>query len=186
MLKEHSGRRSATVSRSLLWTSAARHGTTYRLDYVGSVDSSIEIERCCVSEGGMLKYTMALAACLLSISDAQSATLSSATGEVLVNAGRGFERATAGQELKPGDRVMVGRGGGEAVISYDLTCVDTVAVGRVATVVPNIPCNVPGVDGAGAAAGAGIPQGVLIAGGVAVAVGGGLLIYNATKKKNSP
>jgi len=119
-------------------------------------------------------------------SSVDAATLVNLTGDVLVNGGRGFARAVEGQNLRPGDRVMVGRGGGSATIAYDPLCIERVEVGRVATVAGGVPCNVTGTATSPAAFGAGVPSTALIIGGGAAVVGAGVLIYSATKKSSSP
>ena len=123
----------------------------------------------------MRNFLIAATILLVSAAGAQAAVLTSAVGDVLVNTGSGFRRGVEGQQLNPGDRVMIGRGGGNATISYDIVCLERVNVGRVATVQPNAPCT-PETP-----LEAGVPTGVLIAGGAALAIGGGVLIYNATK-----
>lgn len=88
----------------------------------------------------MHRAIILLAILFTSSSVAGAASLHHATGDVLVNTGRGFERAQIGQSLKPGDRLMIGRGGGEAIVSYDLSCIERVESGRVTTVQAGIPC----------------------------------------------
>ena len=109
--------------------------------------------------------------------------LTTANGDVLVNTGRGFVRGTAGQNLNPGDRVMIGRGGGSATVSYDPACFENVAVGGVVTVRAGVPCNAPGAQTQPAPFG-NVPPVAIAVGGAAV-IGGGILIYNATKSSDS-
>lgn len=134
-----------------------------------------------------LVVTLALVMALSPL--AQAATLAKADGDVLVNTGNGFRRGVLGQELKSGDRVMVSRQGGDATISYDLSCLERVQVGRVVVVQPNVPCNAPGANTTIAPVDAvtAFPGGTtgLIVGG-AVLIGAGVLIYQATQGSSSP
>ncbi len=111
-----------------------------------------------------------------------AATLSTAAGDVLVNTGRGFVRGQQGQVLNPGDRVMVGNGGGNATVSYDLSCFQSVNVGTVVTVRQGIPCENPATTTNPAPLG-NVPTEIIVLGGAAV-IGGGVLIYNATKSSS--
>ncbi len=154
----------------------------------------------------MKRLCMIFAAMSIAVTPADAATLSMAEGDVLVNAGNGFTRATAGQELRAGDRVMVGARGGTAAIAYDQACIEQVQKGHVTTVKASVPCAAESGDGqdslkdrraaggaggggtsaggigAGAAlGGAGIPSAAVVAGGVAVAVGVGVGIYQLSK-----
>ena len=137
----------------------------------------------------MRSFIVALAFVMASSSMAQAATLAKADGDVLVNTGSGFQRGVLGQELKPGDRVMVGRQGGDATIAYDLACLERVQIGRVVVVQPNVPCNAPGANTTIAPVDAvtAFPGGTtgLIFGG-AVLIGAGVLIYQATQGSSSP
>ena len=132
----------------------------------------------------MMRPAFILFAMLVTCAPAGAATLSLAEGQVLVNTGNGFRQATVGQQLKAGDRVMVGPGGGNATISYDFTCVARVPTGQVVTVSAGTPCNANSPTAspeAGIANPTGIPNTALIAGGVALAVGAGIGIYQLTK-----
>ena len=111
---------------------------------------------------------------------AGAATLSLANGNVLVNSGNGFVRATEGQQVSPGTRVMIGAGGGNATIAYDLNCLERVTAGQVVTVKPSVPCT-PNSPLASPQAGLGIPNGALVAGGAVLAVGVGIGIYQLSK-----
>lgn len=145
----------------------------------------------------MMRFSMIFAALVIA-SPAGAATLKSVDGDVLVNAGNGFVRATAGQEVRSGDRVMVGARGGAAAIAYDQGCLENVQKGHVVTVKPFSPCGAADSGdgesrgrGAGAVGGSGggvvgpvaggIPNAALIAGGAAVAVGVGVGIYQLSK-----
>lgn len=141
---------------------------------------------------------------MFAVVPAGAATLSTMEGDVLVNSGNGFARAKAGQELRAGDRVMVGARGGSAAIAYNQACVEQVQRGHVVAVKPVAPCAAEsgdgrdslkdrraaaggagagggGAGGAAAAGAAGIPNTALVAGGVALAVGAGVGIYYLTK-----
>ena len=141
----------------------------------------------------MRRFAMAVALAIATGSVAQAATLSKVEGDVLVNTGRGFPRGVLGQQLKAGDRVMVGRPGGNATISYDISCLERVPTGRVIVVQVAVPCNAPGantsiapVDAVALDAVPAIPGGAtaLIVGG-AVGIAAGVLIYQATKDSSS-
>lgn len=119
-------------------------------------------------------------------SAAAAATLVNVTGDVLVNTGSGFVRATEGQQVGPGNRVMIGSRGGAATIVYDPACIENVERGRAVVVQQGVPCNAPGANTTPAQLGAGVPQGVLVVGGAVIAIGAGVLIYNATKGSSSP
>jgi hypothetical protein len=121
----------------------------------------------------------AMVAALCAATSAGAATLSTADGDVLVNGGRGFVRGQAGQNLNPGDRVMVGRGGGNATISYDLSCFERVTIGTVSAVRTGIPCQTTGATTTPSILG-NVPTEVIVLGGAA-AVGAGVLIYQAAK-----
>jgi hypothetical protein len=136
----------------------------------------------------MRRGSMALAfACgVLAAGGVEAATLVNVSGDVLVNTGRGFVRATEGQRIDPGNRVMIGSSGGAATIVYDPLCIERVERGRAVIVQQGVPCTVAGASTTPAPVGAGISQGALIVGGVAIAVGAGVLIYNASKSSSSP
>lgn len=117
-------------------------------------------------------------------------------GEAMVNSGQGY-KAQVGGQLKAGDSVMV-RQGTTATIAYEDGCSFTLSAGRVVTVGAKSPCadgtqSVRTIDFSGRMGqsgpqegdGGGIGPTPLIVGGVAVAVGAGVLIYNANKKDSS-
>jgi len=141
----------------------------------------------------MLKFAGFVAALGLAAAPASAATLAVWQGEVLVNTGKGFIRGAPGQELQPGDRVMVGAQGGKATISYDPSCAENVPVGRVVVVQAGVPCNTqssmqPTQATDGNQVGTiipGVPDTAVIVGGIALGVGGGILIYNATKSDDN-
>ena len=126
---------------------------------------------------------------MLLTSTASAARLNNPAGDVLVNTGRGFERGVAGQELLPGDRVMIGQAGGQAAIDYGAECVEPVEAGQLVTVRGDGPCaaktsdittgSVGAVGGLGALGG--VSSGVMVAGGAAAAVGVGVGISSAAK-----
>lgn len=147
----------------------------------------------------MMRFSIILATLVAAV-PAGAATLKSINGDVLINAGNGFVRATAGQEVRPGDRVMVGVRGGSAAIAYDQGCLENVQTGQVVTVKPFSPCGGAdsgdgesqrraggvvggsgGATGGGIAGAGGIPNAALIAGGAAVAVGVGVGIHQLSK-----
>lgn len=106
---------------------------------------------------------------------AQAAMLANVKGDVRVNAGQGFKAAASGQTINPGDRVMLGPGGSAAIV-YDQQCLERVEPGLVAVVKSFTPCNVTGGTSPTA-----VPPAVGVAG-VAAAVGGSLLIYQANRQ----
>jgi hypothetical protein len=65
--------------------------------------------------------------------------LSKASGQVLINRGHGFQPATAGMVLRPGDRVLV-VGGGQASVSYSGGCGMLLPTGSMATISTLDPC----------------------------------------------
>ena len=130
----------------------------------------------------MRKFVCAVAFLAASIAAADAATLSGVQGQVLVNKGNGFVQADPGTEILPGDRVLV-QPGGSAQITYPNGAVGNVPSGGVFTV-PTTPPAAPPLNTAGGPPSGGIPNGLLIAGGAAVAIGAGVLIYNATKSSS--
>lgn len=125
--------------------------------------------------------TLAICAALLSSSIAQAATLGIANGQILVDNGGGFQPASAGMTLKPGDRVMA-KADGKGSIAYE-GCAVEVAAGSVVTVQQTTPCMTTGSTAAPAAAAGGISTGGLILGGVIVA--GGIAAAAAAGGKSS-
>ena len=126
--------------------------------------------------------TLAICAALLSSSIAQAATLGIANGQLLVDNGAGFQPASAGMTLKPGDRVMA-KADGKGSIVYEGCAVDVVA-GSVVTVQQATPCVTTGSTAAPAAAAAGgISTGGLILGGAVIA--GGIAAAAAAGGKSS-
>lgn len=122
---------------------------------------------------------------VLAAAPASAAVLSQAAGNVLVNTGNGFGAGQAGQQLKPGDRVMIGSSGGEALIAYSTSCVEQVPAGTVITVKSGIPCTAsspPASEQAGLGNFTGVPADpLLLAGGAALIVGAGVGIYLLAK-----
>jgi len=122
---------------------------------------------------------------LFAVAPASAAVLSQANGNVLGNMGNGFGGGVVGQQLKAGDRVMIGSGGGYAYIAYSTTCVQRVEAGTVVVVREGIPCasNSP-LASPEASFGnfTGVPTSpVVIVGGGALIVGAGIGIYQLTK-----
>ncbi|MEQ1718038.1 MAG: hypothetical protein ABL907_19025 [Hyphomicrobium sp.] len=126
----------------------------------------------------MRKVMTALLFLALSLQVANAATLSGIQGQVLVNKGNGFVQAQPGTEIVPGDRVLV-QPGGSAQITYPNGAIGSLQPGGIFTV----PAIAPAVAVAVAPA-AGVPTGVLVAGGLAAAAGAGFLVYNATKSSS--
>ena len=150
----------------------------------------------------MKRLAVMVAAMFAVAAPAGAATLSLASGNVLANTGNGFVRATEGQQLSPGTRIMIGTGGGNATIAYDLSCLERITAGQVVTVKLGSPCAAdlgqstdgtgnPGNTGGGGGPGtggpvtanivSGIPNAALVGGGVAVAAGVGIGIYQLSK-----
>ena len=80
-----------------------------------------------------MKSVVTLALALAFSGAASAATLSAANGSVMVNQGKQFVSAQAGQALAAGDRVMVMQDG-SAVLRFDDGCDVTINGGSVATV----------------------------------------------------
>lgn len=76
------------------------------------------------------------------VSTAQAATVTPVQGEVLVNAGAGYQRLGAEIMLKPGDVVIV-RPDGKAMLAYPDGCTLDVVPGLVAWIEPTSPCANP-------------------------------------------
>jgi hypothetical protein len=134
-------------------------------------------------------FAIATALALMASGPASAARLESVEGDVKVHRGNGFERAAAGQELKPGDRVMVGSHG-EASIAYD-ECVERVPVGRVIVVSNAAACRAGAhaVNGAQAVSGGGPGAlSVAVVGGLGLAaVGAGIYsVKRNSKQSTSP
>lgn len=112
---------------------------------------------------------------------AHSATLTNASGPVLVNAGNGFKPATNLQNLPVGSQVMA-QPGGQATVSYGL-CEIEVGPGKVHSVRETAPCSVKGeilhdlFGTNGATAGAGGLGVAEVAVGIGIAAGAGAAIY---------
>ncbi len=85
---------------------------------------------------------------MLVATNAQAAVLTSFTGTVMVNSGNGFQPASIGSSLAPGDRVRTGEG--SANIRYDNGCTTTVGPHQFTVVYWQPPlCHVGGLkDGA--------------------------------------
>jgi hypothetical protein len=133
----------------------------------------------------MKRAAIVAAALMFAAAPAGAAVLSQANGNVLVNTGNGFGGGQVGQQLRPGDRVMIGSGGGYAYIAYSTSCVQRVQAGTVVVVQQGIPCT-PSSPPARAEAGFGNFTGVptdplLIVGGAGLIAGAGIGIYQLTK-----
>ncbi len=146
----------------------------------------------------MKRVALLVASMLTVAAPAGAATLSLSSGNVLVNTGNGFVRATEGQQVNPGTRIMIGTGGGNATIAYDLSCLERVTPGQVVTVKRSSPCAADsgqssdnsgssgntGGGGGGTGTGniiGGVPDTAVVVGGVAAAIGAGIGIYQLSK-----
>lgn len=136
----------------------------------------------------MRQIASAFALATICANGVHAATLKAASGEVFVNTGSGFQTAVEGQSLRSGDRVMIGRSGGHAVIAYDHACEHRVETGNLVTVDAGNPCgNAHGQTSAvqpGSVVGGGA-VGVAAGVGAAAAIGIGLGV-NSAKKSRSP
>lgn len=132
---------------------------------------------------GISKVAVAVVLALLASSGAVAGTLSTASGNVLVSKGNGFSAGFAGQALAAGDRVMIGQGGGQATITYDLNCVVSVDQGKIVTVADGNPCNAPGAQTQPAPVGTGVSP-AMIAVGVGVAAAVGVAVWAASDGKS--
>jgi len=107
-----------------------------------------------------------------------AATLSDVQGEVLVNRGDGFKKASGPLELAPGDQITVPPGG-SAKMSYGSGCNVSVAPGEIHTVKSSSPCSAnagePGPGGTQAGIG-GLTPTTLIAGGLVLGVGAAVIV----------
>lgn len=101
---------------------------------------------------------------------AEAATLDSIQGEVLVSHGGGYEVVNGPTELKPGDSVIANPGGSAQVVYPDGSSV-LVQAGSVVTV--GEPAATAGTE---AAAAGGLSTGTLVVGGLVVAGGVGLAV----------
>lgn len=100
---------------------------------------------------------------------AQAATVSVVSGPVSLNKGGGFKSIRGSAPAKAGDTVMAGAGG-QATITYDDGCKETVNAGETASVAEVSPCKL------GAFPGGDMVLGVV---GVAAVVGGVVAISNS-------
>jgi hypothetical protein len=124
----------------------------------------------------MLKYiSVALLAFLYSISAVHAATLFNIQGPVSVNRGDGFQSVSGTIEVKPGDRVMVGRDG-RAELSYDSACINVINSNSTAIVAGQSPCTAT-TTGTNLLIG-----GAILAGGIGAAVA----LANQSNKPSSP
>ena len=126
------------------------------------------------------------AAAVLMSTPCLAAELVVAEGNVLVNRGNGFFRANAGQQLLPGDKVMLGTQGGTARIAHSDSCFETVTPGHLVVVTSN-PCPPgSGTDGAGGGGLGGLSSVnpvVLSAVGTAAVIGGVAAVSAGKKDK---
>ena len=86
------------------------------------------------------KITIAASVSLLMLGTAaDAAMLAGIQGRVLVNSGGGYQAVSGSLELKPGDLVMAGPGGG-ASLSFEDGCVTAVGPGAVVAISQHSPC----------------------------------------------
>lgn len=78
-------------------------------------------------------FIVALLSASIAYAGDATVTLSSQNGTVLVNSGKQFVSAHAGQTLAPGDRILVMKGG-KATLTYSDGCVSTVNSGSMVDV----------------------------------------------------
>lgn len=124
---------------------------------------------------------VAVAAMLLGSVQVFAATVESISGAVFVNKGQGFQAATLGTQVKPGDIVMV-RDGGEALVVYEDGCQSHVKSDKTVTVGRASPCSA--VDGSQLKPGTIAPDTLLI-GGVVVAAGVGVAVILSNNDSNN-
>ncbi len=120
------------------------------------------------------KITIAASVSMLVLGTAaDAATLADIQGRVLVNSGSGYQAVSGSLELKPGDLVMAGLGGG-ATLSFEDGCVSAVGPGAVVAISQHSPCVTQvqaqqqqgsGMGGSGGGGGNTTPTGVSNAGG---------------------
>ena len=116
---------------------------------------------------------------------AQAAVLSNLDGVVSVNRGNGFQPASIGSSLAPGDRVRTGEG--SANILYDNGCATAVGPKQVAIVYSEPPvCNVGGFKDGAVVAPVAPEPGVspLLIGGVLAGTAVGIAIAVSSSNKN--
>jgi hypothetical protein len=124
----------------------------------------------------MLKRVGAVVAAILYlISAVHAATLFNIQGPVSVNKGDGFQSVSGTIDVKPGDRVMVGRDG-RAELSYDSACINVINSNSTAIVAAQSPCSAT-TTGTNLLIG-----GAILAGGIGAAVALG----NQSNKPSSP
>ena len=108
---------------------------------------------------------------------AQAALLTEVNGVVFVNTGQGFKPVTGPTEVKPGDRIMVGKNGA-AKIAYGLNCTTSLTQNQNVVVSNEVPCSANGAQ-PGADTTSLVVGGVIIAAGVA----GGIALTRSNDKK---
>lgn len=70
---------------------------------------------------------------------APAATLSSVSGPVLVDGGKGFVKVSSASEVAPGSRILVSKGG-KATLAYADGCVKALSANSITTVVKSDAC----------------------------------------------
>lgn len=114
------------------------------------------------------------AATLMLASAAQAATLTPIQGQVLLNTGGGYKPVTTSVTVKAGDSILVNPDG-LAQLSYDDCATYEIKPGDVVYVAEKetIPCGAGAIDGAGLG---GLGANGLVVGGLAVAIGVGVVV----------
>ena len=123
----------------------------------------------------VMRYSGIVAAVvLLSAGAAHAATLTPLQGQVLLNTGGGYKAITQPVEVKPGDSILVNPDG-LAQLAYDNCATYEIKPGDVVYVAEKdtVPCAGGAVDGAGLG---GLGTNGLVIGGIAVAVGVGIVV----------
>ena len=130
--------------------------------------------------------TLIAALCSLSfVCEAQAATVTLSKGSGAVDRGTGFQAFVGPQTVASGDRIIV-NAGSEGLLDYGQDCPVKVEPGMVVTVLEISPCKGAALTTQAVPAAvpaAGLSTG-LVVGGIAVAVGVGVLV--ATGRKKSP
>lgn len=138
--------------------------------------------------------TLVVAAIVGGVSRVEAATVSSVSGELLVNQGAGYKAMSGAATLAAGSLVMVGAGG-SAQIAYEDGCIIDVTPGKVELVGVQSPCAAgaasamttgatPPVPAGGPPAGGlgAISSTYMLAGaGIAAGVAGAVVISNAQR-----
>jgi len=87
----------------------------------------------------MSQYLATLAALVVCTAAAHATNVVDVTGPTYLSKGEGFRAVATGAEVKPGDRVLVGRGG-RATVAFADGCRVSLAAGDVLTIPQASPC----------------------------------------------